>query len=65
MTEPGYAVENRELKQLKINSFFFLREGEKKLLYKVLFWLACASKLTSFRKTATPGLVGFGEFTLL
>ena len=41
------------------------REGEKKLLYKVLFWLVCASELTSFRKTATPGLVGFGEFTLL
>ena len=41
------------------------REGEKKLLYKVLFWLVCASELTSFRKKATPGLVGFGEFTLL
>ena len=35
--------------------FFFLREGEKKLSYKVLFWLACASDLTSFWKRATPG----------
>ena len=32
MTEPGYAVENRELKQLKINSFFFFERRREKIV---------------------------------
>ena len=35
------------------------------LWYNVLFWLDCASDLSSFWKTATLGQGEFGEFTLV
>ena len=35
------------------------------LWYKVLFWLDCASDLSSFWKTAILGQGGLGEFTLV
>ena len=39
----------------KLNKLNKYKEREKRLLYKVLFWLDCASDLSSFCKTATLG----------
>ena len=53
-------VQNRVLFFRKLISYL-----DYGLWYKVLFWLVCASEVSSFWKTATLGYGGLGEFTLV